>query len=149
MTLYDVKKECRMRKSANRGFSLVELIIVIAIMAVLIGVLIPSYTSYLHKSKVAADWANLKSYFDEIQADFISTGEYNPNVPTDVNDPNYFSRTEITFLDGRTVKMKDGYFSVARASSGYGYQIAYYCNKCLSDWDKHSKTCQLILGDGV
>lgn len=39
----------------NKGFSLVELIIVVAIMAVLIGVLAPQYLKYVEKSKVSAD----------------------------------------------------------------------------------------------
>ena len=39
----------------NKGFSLVELIIVVAIMAVLVGVLAPQYIKYLDKSKVGAD----------------------------------------------------------------------------------------------
>ncbi len=42
-----------MRK--NKGFSLVELIIVIAIMAILVGVLAPQLIKYIEKSKVAAD----------------------------------------------------------------------------------------------
>ena len=50
------------RKRGNGGFSLVELIIVIAIMAVLVGALAPQYLSYIHKAKVAADQANLKNY---------------------------------------------------------------------------------------
>ena len=132
------------KATANKGLSLVELIIVIAIMAVLIVVITPAYTKYIHKSKVATDWANLRTYYDEIQLDFLSTGQYNPAVPTNVNDLNYFKRTEINFLDGRTVQMQDGYFAVTR-DAGRGYQIAYYCNKCLSDWDKHSKSCELIL----
>lgn len=133
-------------KYKNHGFSLIELIIVVAIMAILTGILVPTLTRYIHKSKVAVDWENLRSYFSEIQADFISTDEYNPDVPTNVNDPEYFNRREIHYLDGRTAKMKAGYFSVAKDSSGYGYQIAYYCDKCLTNWDKHSKTCELILG---
>ena len=68
-------------KKGNGGFSLVELIIVIAIMAVLVGVLAPQYLSYIHKAKVAADQANLKNYFTEIQLDYASTGVYNPQVP--------------------------------------------------------------------
>ncbi len=144
MRYFYMKKKDAAMHASNRGFSLVELIVVIAIMAVLVGVLTPMFTSYVHKSRVATDWANLRNYFSEIQADFTDTGKHNPLVPTDPSDLNFYNRTEITFLDGRTVQMKDGYFSVT--TRAHGYQIAYYCNKCLSDWDTHSKTCILILG---
>ena len=39
----------------NKGFSLVELIIVIAIMAILVGVLAPSLLRYVEKTNVSAD----------------------------------------------------------------------------------------------
>lgn len=39
----------------NKGFSLVELIIVIAIMAILVGVLAPQLIKYIEKSNVSAD----------------------------------------------------------------------------------------------
>ncbi len=39
----------------NKGFSLLELIIVIAIMAVLIGVIAPNYVSYFERSKKMTD----------------------------------------------------------------------------------------------
>ena len=39
----------------NRGFSLVELIIVIAIMAILVGVITPIMIKYIEKTNIAAD----------------------------------------------------------------------------------------------
>ena len=45
----------KLLKRANGGFSLVELIVVIAIMAILVGVAVPVYSSYIEKSQIAAD----------------------------------------------------------------------------------------------
>lgn len=48
----------------NKGFSLVELIIVVAIMAVLIGVLAPAYLQYVEKSKKTKDCSAVGSIMD-------------------------------------------------------------------------------------
>ena len=133
-------------KRGNGGFSLVELIIVIAIMAVLVGVLAPQYLSYIHKAKVAADQENLKNYFTEIQLDYITTGKYNSMVPTVQNSPADYMQREIHFLNGSTAKMQAGYFSVTEDTRGKGgYNIYYYCDECLSDnasvKNKHLDTC--------
>lgn len=45
-------------KENNKGFSLVELIIVIAIMAVLVGVLAPQFIKYVESSKQSTDIQN-------------------------------------------------------------------------------------------
>lgn len=45
----------KLLKRSNGGFSLVELIVVIAIMAILVGVAVPVYSSYIEKSQKAAD----------------------------------------------------------------------------------------------
>lgn len=47
-----------MKKTNNKGFSLIELIIVIAIMAVLVAIIAPNLTKYLGKSKTNTDTKN-------------------------------------------------------------------------------------------
>lgn len=47
-------------KKNNSGFSLVELIIVIAIMAVLIGVLAPQFIKYVERSRESTDLQNIE-----------------------------------------------------------------------------------------
>ncbi len=59
----------------NKGFSLVELIVVIAIMAILVGVAVPVYTSYISSAneKVDAQYADeLKRAADTIVIDIKS-----------------------------------------------------------------------------
>ena len=47
------------KKKDNKGFTLVELVIVVAILAILVGILAPQYTKYVEKSRQAADVSNL------------------------------------------------------------------------------------------
>lgn len=132
------------RERRNSGFTLAELLIVVAIIAVLVAISIPIFSSQLHKARVATDWANLRAYYAEIQADFIATGQYNDKVPDAYTDHNWM-HTEINFLNGQKVKMKDGYFAVIKAGHENGYQISYYCNEYVTDWEKHKDTCELTL----
>lgn len=55
-------------KKNQKGFSLVELIIVIAIMAVLIGLLAPQYLKFVKRSAVTADVSNANSLADCVNA---------------------------------------------------------------------------------
>lgn len=57
-----------MKKTNNKGFSLVELIIVVAIMAILIGVLAPQYIKYVEKSRKSADVQLIDAVTTAIQA---------------------------------------------------------------------------------
>ena len=64
-------------KKNNSGFSLVELIIVIAIMAVLIGVLAPQFIKYVESSRESTDLQNIaevKTTVETYIADSEDTG---------------------------------------------------------------------------
>lgn len=68
-------------KKDNKGFSLVELIIVIAIMAVLVGLLAPQYLKYVNNSKVSIDISNgqeIATVFNVAFADSVVTTADSP-----------------------------------------------------------------------
>lgn len=56
-----------MKKMNNKGFSLIELIIVIAIMAVLVAIIAPNLTKYLGKSKQQTDKTNLGEIKNQVK----------------------------------------------------------------------------------
>ena len=72
--LQEKEKRIMKEKMNNKGFSLVELIIVIAIMAILVGVLAPQFIKYVERSRVSTDMQNVESYKNAIEAYIADTG---------------------------------------------------------------------------
>lgn len=73
-------------KSSDKGFSLIELIIVIAIMGVLIAIIAPSLSKYLGTSKVQTDKKNLDEVHSQILNCISDATTQVPEVPVMVND---------------------------------------------------------------
>ncbi|MCR5469141.1 MAG: prepilin-type N-terminal cleavage/methylation domain-containing protein [Lachnospiraceae bacterium] len=55
----------------KKGFTLAELLIVVAIIAVLVAVAIPIFTTQLEKSREATDAANIRAIYAELSADIL------------------------------------------------------------------------------
>lgn len=70
----------RNRKN-NKGFSLVELIIVIAIMAILAGILIPQFVKYISSSKVSGDIQQAENIYNAVAAQYADS---QGNAPADM-----------------------------------------------------------------
>ena len=71
------KRRRKQMKNNRKGFTLAELLIVVAIIAVLVAIAIPVFTSELTKAKEAVDLANLRSAYAEEQVK-VMTGEKAP-----------------------------------------------------------------------
>ena len=64
-----------MKKNNKKGFTLAELLIVVAIIAVLTAIAIPVFTSQLEKSREATDIANVRSAYANLVANYITDPE--------------------------------------------------------------------------
>ena len=76
-----------MKKIKNsKGFTLMEMLIVVAIIAVLIAIAIPTFTTSLNKARVATDEANIRSGYASLMAEIL-TNQYDVKAGTveDVN----------------------------------------------------------------
>ncbi len=67
-------KFLRERKKDNKGFTLVELVIVVAILAILVGILAPQYTKYVEKSRKSADVDNMDEIVKAVQVYVVDKG---------------------------------------------------------------------------
>jgi len=112
----------------QKGFTLVELLIVVVIIGILVSISIPIFTAQMHKAEVAADWANLRAYYAEIQADYMSTQQKNPKVKIVNGSDRDYDWYSVTFLDGHKAEMKAGICGVSFVDNK-GYQIVYDCKK--------------------
>ena len=70
-----------MEKNDN-GFTLAELLIVVAIIGVLVAISIPIFTAQLEKAREATDLANIRSAYATVSANAITTTEKTVTVYT-------------------------------------------------------------------
>ena len=71
-----------MKKIKNtKGFTLMEMLIVVAIIAILIAIAIPTFTAQLEKAREAADIANIRSAYSEAMVKYLNN-DTNPSKET-------------------------------------------------------------------
>ena len=74
------------RKSNKKGFTLMEMLIVVAIIGILIAIAIPTFSNALTKARIAADEANLRSYYSEQITAYMLDGKKIDSVAAGAKD---------------------------------------------------------------
>ena len=73
-----------MKKNNNKGFTLMEMLIVVAIIAVLVAIAIPVFTNQLEKAREATDAANIRSAYAEVMAAALTGAEADDLTGNDI-----------------------------------------------------------------
>ncbi len=90
--------------SANRGFTLIEVMIVIAIVSVLLAIALPSYENSMQKGRRADAKAHLMAVANQEEQFMLDQGTYTTNL-ADLSLP---------------VDSPDGHYTVSAAACGTG-----------------------------
>lgn len=95
-------------KISRKGFTLAELLIVVAIIAVLVAVAIPVFGSQLEKSREAADLANVRAAYAEVLTE-ANMGIYDKVVTVDLKQKQYdWQSADVITIGGISHSVKEG-----------------------------------------
>ena len=128
-------------KENKKGFTLAELLVVVAIIAVLVAISIPIFTSQLEKARDATDEANIRSAIAEVSAAVLtdekkssdsvtyteSTKTYSMTVETTGTTAGWTGAAETTDdikIGGVDVVPSQNGWTVSGTSEGTGVTVA-------------------------
>ena len=132
-------------KKTNKGFSLVELIIVIAIMAILAGAIAPALIRYIDKSRRSNDVTSCKTIKTAVETALGTEDCYSILTACGTN------ATDAIVLRINGNKAYSGTEAVAQGdkSSGCGVEVATAGSGDVSDVDMTSEDCLDLIAKNI
>lgn len=116
-----------MKKIKNtKGFTLMEMLIVVAIIAILIAIAIPTFTAQLEKAREAADIANIRSAYSEAMVKYLN-GDADTTAKTPAmtqNTEGWASLTWPTYLGAEIKPVKGNVVTVTIDAQGAASCVA-------------------------
>ncbi|MDD6727384.1 MAG: prepilin-type N-terminal cleavage/methylation domain-containing protein [Lactimicrobium massiliense] len=101
----------------KKGFTLAELLIVVAIIAVLVAISIPIFTSQLEKAREATDLANLRAAYAECSTSVLTGEASSSNVKAGTASGSYYETIDVnqkkSGWTGDNANAKIGTFAVS------------------------------------
>ena len=117
-------------KKNNKGFTLAELLIVVAIIAVLVAVAIPVFTTQLERSKQATDAANIRAAYAEAVTNALSAanGEGTATTQNAMKSSGWDKLTDAPVIGNTSVgnisKTVDKKITVTVSGDSVGFAVA-------------------------
>lgn len=128
------------RKGKNKGFSLVELIIVIAIMAIMVGVVGTQVLPYIEKSKEAKDYQIISSYCTAATAAYSSNAaDVSANVVLNLETCDTATLTSQQQIIFKEFKNLTGYTSFSDMTTAMGSKNGKAINSMIITIDLTNK----------
>ncbi|MDY4964059.1 MAG: type II secretion system protein [Ruminococcus callidus] len=106
-----------MKTTKAKGFTLIELIVVIAIIGVLAAILVPTMLGYVTKSRCSSANANAKSFYNALNSALV-------DLDSEGQDTSSFDNADSTALTGDLQTKVGNYFADYTKLTSFHYCIA-------------------------
>ena len=133
------------RLKSSKGFTLMEMLIVVAIIAVLVAIAIPTFTTSLNKARLATDQANIRSGYAAAMARVLTE-----QITTEGTNGNAGEATYFLMPDGTVKTMEElgsnktnVYKTKGTLNDADGVIIAGYK---FTEWEKGKKVTYSFTG---